>query len=144
MSHEEPRDFSQKHPAGQKPDPRIETALQGLADRGEISCAEAFRVASQAGVGPAEVGKTIDLTGLRLVKCQLGLFGYKPEKSILRPPENVPETLERAIRDRLSGGRLSCEAAWGIAAALRVPKLEVAGAAEALKIRIKPCQLGAF
>ena len=144
MTHEVSKDFSKKHPAGDKPDPRIAAAFKGRAESDEISCVEAFQVASDLKVRPSEVGKTIDLTGLRIVRCQLGLFGYKPEKSILRPPETVPETLGSAIRGRLSGGRLSCEAAWGIAADLGVRKLEVANAAETLKIRIKPCQLGAF
>ncbi|MBM4315079.1 MAG: hypothetical protein FJ122_14340 [Deltaproteobacteria bacterium] len=63
---------------------------------------------------------------------------------MLRPGEGLTPELERAIRGRLSDGRLSCVAAWSIAAELKVPRLEASSACEALRIRIKPCQLGAF
>jgi hypothetical protein len=39
---------------------------------------------------------------------------------------------------------LSCAAAWEIADRLGVKRLEVGAACENLKIKVKPCQLGAF
>jgi hypothetical protein len=90
------------------------------------------------------VGKTADLMEYRLVKCQLGLFGYKPGSDILTPatPEN-PAVVE-AIRNGLVDGRLPCKTAWKIAADHDVRKMTVSAACEALGIKIKPCQLGAF
>ncbi len=55
----------------------------------------------------------------------------------------IPE-LEKEIRSRLSNGRLPCAAAWEIAAERKIPRMKVSSACEALKIKIKPCQLGAF
>ena len=43
-----------------------------------ISCAGAHKIASVLHAAPAEVGRTIDLLEARIVKCQLGLFGYAP------------------------------------------------------------------
>ena len=58
--------------------------------------------------------------------------------------ENVPKELESAINKKLIGGRLTCSSAWEIAGALNIPRMHVSSACEALGIKIKPCQLGAF
>jgi len=39
---------------------------------------------------------------------------------------------------------LSCAVSWEIADALQLTRMAVSEACEALKIKIKPCQLGAF
>jgi hypothetical protein len=91
-----------------------------------------------------EVGVAIDLMDIQLERCQLGLFGYGEKKLIVKPAENVPSDLEKAIRDALAGGRLPCAAAWRIAEAFGIAKTDVSSACEALKIKVKPCQLGAF
>ncbi|MBE0556860.1 MAG: hypothetical protein IH628_06470, partial [Proteobacteria bacterium] len=79
-------------------------------------------------------------------RCQLGLFGYDaaPRGRRVQPAEAVEPGLENEIRGRLSGGRLPCSAAWEIAADRKIPRLSVSSACETLKIKVKPCQLGAF
>jgi hypothetical protein len=81
---------------------------------------------------------------IELSKCQLGLFGYSPQKMVVKPAETVQADLERAIRRALMNDRLPCAAAWNIAETFGIPKMEVSSACEALKIKVKPCQLGAF
>jgi hypothetical protein len=90
------------------------------------------------------VGKTADLLEIMLVKCQLGLFGYSPEKKIVKPQTPENQNLESIIRDSLVDGKLSCERAWEISRSLDVPKMTVSAVCEHLKIKIAPCQLGAF
>ncbi len=81
---------------------------------------------------------------MMLVKCQLGLFGYTPSKKIVAPKAPENQNLERAIADSLIDGDLSCDKAWEIARRFDVSKMTVSAACEQLKIKIKPCQLGAF
>ena len=78
MTHRDAGDYSTKHGAGEKPNPAVAKAVTAAADAGKIACAQVFSIASELGVGPAEAGKTVDLLKIRLVKCQLGLFGYTP------------------------------------------------------------------
>jgi len=144
MTHRDAGGYSNKHGAGEKPNPEVSKAVTAAADAGKIACAKVFSIASELGASPAEAGKTLDLLEIRLVKCQLGLFGYMPDKSIVKPAEKVSQELESAIRSRLAGERLPCIAAWQIAEQLDLKKLDVSCAAEALGIKIKPCQLGAF
>lgn len=144
MTHRDAGDYSKKHGAGEEPDPAVAKAVTAAADAGKIACARVFSIASGLGVSPSEAGKTVDLLKIRLVKCQLGLFGYTPEKSIVKPAEKVSPELESAIRSRLTDERLPCVQAWQIADELNLTKLDVSCAAEALGIRVKPCQLGAF
>ena len=132
---------------------QVERELAGAIRRhldreGKLSCAAAFRVAEEVGVEPEEVGRATDAAGIKLSRCQLGLFGYGPKAEgrhkIVRPAEAVEPGLAQAIRDGLVEGRLPCRVAWEIAAALGIPKMEVAAAAERLKVKIVRCQLGAF
>ena len=57
---------------------------------------------------------------------------------------SVSSDLESAIRKALANGRLSCLDAWKIADQLQIKRLDVCAACEKLKIKVKPCQLGAF
>ena len=136
--------FSDKHGPSATVDNSIGDKVLADAKEGELPCAVAFKIADELKTTPAEVGKAVDLLDFRLVKCQLGLFGYKPDKKLVKAklPEN-PE-LEHAIRNALTKERLACRDAWDIARQFQVPKMAVSNACEALKIKIKPCQLGAF
>ena len=136
--------FSEKHGPDTQADPVIKERINKNARQGELACAVAFNIAAELGVSPADVGKTVDLLDLRLNKCQLGLFGYKPDKKKVtaKAPEN--RQIEEAIRNALIDGQLACRAAWDIASRYKVPKMAVSGACEYLGIKIKPCQLGAF
>ncbi len=138
--------YRTKHGPGETPAPVLAEALRKAAPTGRLSCRAAFEVAESMRVRPSEVGKAADLVEVRLVECQLGLFGHGEggKGKILRPASSVSGELEQAIRSGLREGRLPCAEAWRIAADLGVKKIEVAEAAEALGVRIRPCQLGAF
>jgi len=129
--------------------PTIHDAIRAHLDAGGmLPCAAAFRIAAELGVEPSSVGQAADEMDVRLNRCQLGLFGYGPKAEgrhrIVQPAATVEAGLAQAIHDGLAQGRLPCRVAWEIAAALNVPKMDVAAAAEALGIRIAHCQLGAF
>ncbi len=144
MTHRDAGDYSKKHGSGEKPNPEVARAVTEAADAGQISCAQVFKIASETGVSPVEAGRTVDLLKIRLVKCQLGLFGYTPERVIVKPADKVSPELESAIRGRLADERLPCAQAWQIAEEMNLKKMDVSCAAEALGIKIRPCQLGAF
>lgn len=122
----------------------LRAALQARAADGTLSCADAFRLAEELGVRPRAVGQAADEAGVRLVRCQLGLFGYAPEKRAVTPAAEVPPELARAIEEGLILGRLPCAVAWALAQRFGIAKRDVADAAERLGIRIADCQLGAF
>ncbi|MEJ5359622.1 MAG: hypothetical protein WHT06_13220 [Desulfobacterales bacterium] len=140
-----PADDPRKPSAFDAPaDAGLEEALRREAPEGRLSCERAFALAERFAAAPLAVGRAADRLGVRLVRCQLGLFGYQPEKKIVRPAPRVEEALEQAIRDACVEERLPCRAAWEIAARFGLPRLAVSAACEALAVRIKPCQLGAF
>lgn len=125
-------------------DPDIRASLERSAAKGELPCAVAFRLAAELRKPPSAIGEAADLLGIRLVKCQLGLFGYIPEKKIVAAAAAVDPGLEDAIRGRLEDGRLPCKAAWSLAEDFRMTRMGVSAACEALGLKVKPCQLGAF
>lgn len=125
-------------------DPDIRASLERSAVKGELPCAVAFRLVAELEKPPAAIGEAADLLGFRLVKCQLGLFGYTPEKKIVTAAAAVDPGLEDAIRGRLEDGRLPCREAWSLAADFKMTRMGVSAACEALGLKVKPCQLGAF
>ena len=143
MTHRDAGNYSMKHPSNKLND-EIAHAIEKKVLDGEITCADAEGIAGTLNTPMGEIGVAIDLMEIRISKCQLGLFGYKPEKMIVTPADNVPAELEKAIRDIMVNGRLPCTASWEIAEKFNMPKIDVSSACETLKIKIKPCQLGAF
>ena len=144
MTHEDAGHYRAKHPAGTSYESRIAAAIREKAEIDNITCAAAHGIARQLAVSPLEVGKTADLMAYRLVKCQLGLFGYSPVKKIVKAAEAIPDALHQLLQDAAIDGKISCAACWGIAQTLGVKKIAVSAACERLGIKIRPCQLGAF
>jgi len=127
----------------------VAEAIEKSLVEGELPCTSAFVIAKRLGVAPLQVGQEADALGVRLSKCQLGLFGYGPKAEgkhrRVRPMQSVPPDLAKAIKMAVGqDGKLACAAAWHIASQLGVPKQTVSNAAEGLGVRIGHCQLGAF
>lgn len=144
MDNKERKHYARKHLPDRKVKPRIAGSLKERATSGEIACASAFGLAADLGESPGEVGLNADLLEIRVIKCQLGLFGYRPQKNIVRPSESISQDLEGAIRQALIDKRLPCRSSWDIAERLNISKMEVSSACEALGIKVSSCQLGAF
>ncbi len=144
MTHLDKGKFAKKHPPERRPIPEVTDAVQERAEGNEIGCAAAFEIAAEKNVSPSEVGLAIDCLEVTIVRCQLGLFGYPPKRSIVEPAASVDPGLEAAIRSSLVDGRLPCASAWRIAGEQGVSKMAVSSACEALGIKISSCQLGAF
>ncbi len=145
MTHSDAGRYAAKHADGTVNE-KIAAAVRAKIENGKIACADAERIGADLDAALAEVGRTIDLLEVRIGRCQLGLFGYENEVKgrIVRPDDRLEAGLEASIRSRLAGGRLPCAAAWEIAGEMGLPRMKVSSACETLKIKIKPCQLGAF
>lgn len=144
MTHEDKGHYAKKHPPHLKVNQEIASAVKVNSSENRISCTNAFKIVEKMGVKPSEVGFTIDSLEISLTKCQLGLYGYGPERKAIKPMENVSKDLEDAINSSLEDGRLACKSAWEIAKKFNIAKMDVSSACETLKIKIGSCQLGAF
>lgn len=136
--------YSEKHRPNSHPDPRIEKEIKERCEKQEISCFRAFKIAERLNVKPVEVGRTADLMNMKVVKCQLGLFGYKPNNKIVRAEETSNRALQDAVNEYSENNCLTCEKAWQIADQLNISKLTVSNVSQANGIKIRNCQLGAF
>lgn len=144
MTQQKNQPYSDKHGQAVKMDESIAAQIRKRAKNGELPCAVAFDIAAVLGCEPAAVGQTSDLLNFRLVKCQLGLFGYRPAKKIVKPAEPAEPQLEAAVSGSAVGRKMACKDAWELAERFKVPKMTVCAVCEALGVKIKPCQLGAF
>jgi len=121
----------------------ITEAITARQKDGTLSCAEAFDIAQKLGVDKIEVGRAMDRMKVKIVKCQLGLFGHKEGKRVT-PDAFPPQALLDALSLFRKEGRMPCNQAHEIARELGVGRPAVANACEAFGIKITPCQLGAF
>ena len=144
MTHEDAGNYPGKHDPKEKPDPEITSAIMAHSGARQITCADLHKIATELKANPLDVGKTADLMNIKIIKCQLGLFGHSPESRVVEPAETVSPEMGQSIRDQSGEGHLSCEGAWKIAEQLQTEKMDVCNAAEAMKVKIRFCQLGTF
>ena len=144
MAHEDAGHYAAKHPAGTEADPEIKQALHQQIVDGKIGCAAAHAIAAELNVAPTEIGIAIDLMEARIQKCQMGLFGYQPQKCIVKPAVNPSSEIETAVKAHLVEGRIACKKCWEIAEQLGTKKMDVASVCESMQVKINKCQLGAF
>lgn len=143
MSKKNIQKFTEKHP-GKSPDPKIEAELLKENVSGELPCALAFNIAARLGLPAAEVGITGDLLNIKICKCQLGLFGYQPAHKLVSDKKAPTDEIREALAAAQSDNRIFCETAWEIASRLKVGKIAIGNACEAMGIKVKHCQIGAF
>ena len=127
----------------------IRTAVLAKAVDGNIACADAHLVAEALGVTPLQVGKVVNkATDLRFNRCQVGVFGYGPKPEgkhkVVLAAEWVPPEIEAAINERVTDNHISCLDLWTLAQDFKYPRLAMANIAEAMGLKITPCQLGCF
>ena len=144
MAHEDAGHYAAKHPEGTSLEPDVKQKLQQKISDGKISCAAAHTIAVDLNVTPEKIGIAIDLMEARIHKCQLGLFGYQPEKRIVKPAETPFPEVENAVSGNLENGRIDCEKCWKIADQLGKKKIDVSNVCESMGVKVSKCQLGAF
>ena len=144
MTHEDAGKYRAKHPAGTTHDPTIAAALRAKVEGGRIGCAVAHALAAEFAVTPAEIGKTADLLEYRISRCQMGLFGYSPEKKVVKAAESVSAELAGLLRQTAVDAKIDCASCWKIADDNKLERMSVAAACERLGLKVTHCQLGAF
>jgi hypothetical protein len=144
MAHQDKGKFFEKHPVGTKvPEDLKQEILKQVTDN-SIACKAAEKMSQTKNTPMSEIGVAIDMLNINIVQCQLGLFGYDGKKKLVQAAESISPELEKSITAALVNERLSCIAAWEIADKLQIKRADLCAACEKLKIKVKPCQLGAF
>ena len=129
-------------------DEQLRQAILDHLDEGRLTCQQAHAIAHQLGMEPLAVGLAADDAGVRVSRCQLGLFGYGPKAEgrhkIVHPMDDVPQRLCAQLLAAAGSEGISCAALWEVADELGITRLEASSAAEALGLRVSDCQLGCF
>ena len=124
-------------------DDKAAEVLKKAATDSKITCAAAHHAAKALGMDLEKICEQIDLLELKLLECQLGLFGYPGGKGY-DPDADIPETVLNRVKETAKDGRLSCRACWDIALELKQKRIDIGSACEKLELKISPCQLGIF
>jgi hypothetical protein len=121
----------------------------GLDGEERLHCEAAHRIAEKLGVQPLAVGKEADEIGVRITRCQLGLFGHAAEKEmpgyrLVEKLGDPPEAAAAAVRQAADHGKIPCLILWRLAQRHGLTRLDMGNIAETLEIKVSPCQLGFF
>lgn len=129
-------------------DEQITHAMQERLKEGKLPCNQAYAIAQMLDVDPLTVGRAANQAGIRISRCQLGLFGYGPKAEgkhkIVHPMDEVPERLAARLRAQAEGDSITCAAVWRVADGLGFSRLETSSAVEAMGLKVSRCQLGCF
>lgn len=126
----------------------LQDQLQAAANGDQLSCALAHKLALEWGVMPEALGAAARGAGIRIIRCQMGLFGFGPKGTpgyrVVQPADHVPEALAVEVQAALIDGRLPCRVAWEWGRQHGLAYRRIGDVLEALGIKVKPCQLGQF
>ena len=129
-------------------DEKLLQAMQDRLEDGKLPCNHAFAIARILGVEPLTVGMAANEAGIRISRCQLGLFGYGPKAEgkhkIVHAMDQVPERLAARLRAAAEGEAITCKAVWKAADGLAYRRIEASSAVEAMGLKVSRCQLGCF
>ncbi len=143
MTHEDKGHYAKKH-EDQTIDPNVKPLLEQKAENGTISCANVHSVAEKSGITPEKAGIQTDLLELRVVKCQLGLFGHPAEGTQPDPDVELSAELDQKLENSSENGRITCRDCWKIADGMKINRNRVGAACDKKNLKIKQCQIGAF
>lgn len=126
----------------------LQERVRAAANDDQMSCALAQNLAVKWGVMPEALGAAAKEVGIRITRCQMGLFGYGPKGTpsyrMVQAADHVPEGLTVEVQAALVDGRLLCRAAWALARRHGLTYQQMGDVLEALGLKVKPCQLGQF
>ena len=147
MTREDAGKYAAKHPRGTAQNEPIVKAIRQNAPDGALACAVAEKISSEFKVPMAEVGINADLLEIQIKECQLGLFGWGDKPSHgkdIQPAVSVSGDIKTAVEKAAANGKVACAALWKIADQLGVKRRAASAVCEALGIKVRACQLGAF
>ena len=126
----------------------LQDQLRAATNEDQLACAVAHKLAREWEVMPEALGAAAKEAGIRIVRCQMGLFGYGPKGTpsyrVVQPADHVPEALSVEVQAALIDGRLPCRVAWELGRRHGLAYRQIGQALEALGVKVKPCQLGQF
>ena len=128
----------------------LQAEIRGNLDAdGHLSCAKAHQIADTLNIEPGVVGKTSNDLEIRITRCQLGFFGYAPQKGmpgykVVKKLDKLPEPVASLVKESAKAGKIPCLKLWQIAEQQKVELLDIGNVAETLGIKVTPCQLGCF
>ena len=130
------------------PSGKIQEMIAIYPEDKRLPCAVVHYIAAYLRLDPKEIGSAATEMGVKLYQCQLGLFGYgrkgKSAYKLTGRKVEVEQEILDLIKANVQEGRISCARLWEIADARGIMRAEAGNAADAMGIKVTPCQLGAF
>ena len=109
---------------------------------GFIRCKDLLSAAGSAGITGEEARKHADNGNIKIMQCQLGLFGWEEDTDTT--PAEITGDIKDCLHSAAADMTITCPALWKCASSCGVSRREIGAAADALGYKIRGCQLGIF
>lgn len=134
-----------QYPTDETPDKTIAAKLEATANADKrIACLAVHEIAQVLDCLPLNVGQTADLIGIRINRCQLGLFDRKDTDVQPLSKDDITQEMQALVESAVLNGQLACIDSWRLSDQLNLSRLQMGALCDELKIKVSPCQLGAF
>ncbi len=122
----------------------LERQVKASIKDGYLSCPVAWSIAARMNVPRIAVGAMADKLGTRITDCQLGCFKVEKTPYDNLSGGNIAPGVIQQIQELQENGHLTCAKVNELARNNHLNSLVLANQINAMRLKIRECQLGCF
>jgi hypothetical protein len=122
----------------------LESQVKAAIKDGYLSCPVAWGIAAKMNVPRMAVGALADKQGTRITDCQLGCFKVDKTPFDNSTGGRISAGVIQQIKELQENGQLTCARAIELARQNNLDSLVLANQINAMRFKIRDCQLGCF
>jgi hypothetical protein len=122
----------------------LESLVKASIKDGYLSCPVAWGIANKLNVPRIAVGAIADKLGTRVTDCQLGCFKVDKTPFDNASGVNISAAVINTLKELQETGQLTCARAIELARQNHLDSMVLANRINAMKFKIRDCQLGCF
>jgi hypothetical protein len=122
----------------------LESLVNASIKNGYLSCPVAWGIASKLNVPRIAVGALADKLGTRVTDCQLGCFKVDKTPFDYESGADISAAVIKTLTELQETGQLTCARAIELARQNNLDSMVLANRINAMKFKIRDCQLGCF
>jgi molybdate transport system regulatory protein len=122
----------------------LENVVKASIKDGYLSCPVAWGIANKLNISKISVGAVADKLGTRITNCQLGCFKVDKTPFDNSSDSNISVEIINLLKELQETDQLTCDKAIELARRHNLEPMVLANQINAMRFKIRNCQLGCF
>ena len=122
----------------------LESVVKASLKDGYLSCPVAWGIARKSNVPKIVVGEITDRLGIRITNCQLGCFKIEKTPYDNSSYSNIDGEICNILKELHETDQLTCAKVFELARQFNLKPMVTANEVNAMRLKIRGCQLGCF